>query len=85
MIEVSMKRMTYERIKLTDEEAMDVAKQYLEKNVLGGNYINKEGFLEDWDAAPHGSGTTTTYGAPSPLQKAAWDFLIELGKRPKAA
>ena len=66
-------------ITLTDETAKEVVKEYITKKIIGeGCYITKEGNLEHWTSWPHGSGTTTEMGDPSPLQAAAWALLKQM-------
>jgi hypothetical protein len=63
-------------VELDDETAKAVVKEYITKKVLeDGCYVTREGKLEHWTSWPHGSGTTTDMGVPSPLQAAAWRFL----------
>lgn len=75
-ISVTQKKILYETINLSDEESLDITKQYLKKVIIGnGCYINKNGDLEHWTSFPHGSGTTTNMGTPTQLQKTAYDLL----------
>ncbi len=81
MIQLTQRRTEITNIVLTAEEAKTVAMQYIKDVVIGeGCYITKEARLEHWTSYPHGSGTTTDKGEPTPLQLAAWEFLTLAGK-----
>lgn len=76
MILITQKKSVFTDVVLTDEEALEVIKQYIRDVVIGHEcYITTEGKLEHWTKYPHGSGTTTNKGLATPLQKAASDFL----------
>jgi hypothetical protein len=79
MIQLTQRRTEITNISMTAEEAKTVAIQYIKAVVIGdGCYITNEGRLEHWTSCPHGSGTTTDKGKPTPLQLAAWEFLTLL-------
>lgn len=76
VIKIAQRRTEIINISLTADEAKEVITQYIEKEMIGeGCYITREGRLEHWTSFPHGSGTTTDHGEPTPLQKASWGFL----------
>lgn len=82
-IQVDVRQTTSVRVTLSDDEAREVMRKYIQNLILGDEnaYITKDGLLETWTNDPHGSGTTTTHGPATDLQKTAYKFLVEL-KRP---
>lgn len=77
MAKIQQKKTGYVDVELNAEETLEVVKQYLRSVIGDGCYITKNGKLEHWTKYPHGSGTTTDMGIPTPIQVAA-DALLSL-------
>ena len=84
MIKITQKEVVYNTIKLSNKNAREVCRQYLQ-NTLGINeypgdecYISPEGRLKHWTSFPHGSGTTTDLGVPTELQLLAYEVIKRL-------
>lgn len=74
MVKITQKRLVCNDITLNDSETLEVVNHYIQSVLGDGCYINRKGRLEHWTSFPHGSGTTTDMGEPSPLQLAVWEL-----------
>lgn len=81
-MEISISKVTYEKINLPDEQVEEIVVSYLKKQLFPAEWIDSQNNLKGDDPNwRHGSSSDIDYGPANAIQMAAWDLLKRIREK----
>jgi hypothetical protein len=85
-MEVEISKVSYEKIKLTEDQVEDIVVKYLKNLLLPGEWIDANNNVKGDEDHRHGSISEINYGPADATQMAAWEMIkrIQENKQQRA-